>query len=213
MHWIDSAGLPETHGTVERFLLNPKGDADGLMLDDGTEVHFPPHMGAALCAAVQPGSRVLVRGVRPRGVVKFIAAVSVVAEDGIEIIDNGPPAHDKKPAKKPSGSHSPATTVEGVVLRPLHGPKGEVRGVLFEDGRSGRFPPHAAAALDERLKPGARLALRGEARTTVHGTVVHAHEIGTNQRDLRPIEKKPKPHDPEDEHPPHKRGPKHHPAH
>ena len=29
MHWIDPAHLPETKGKVDRFLLNPHGDADG----------------------------------------------------------------------------------------------------------------------------------------------------------------------------------------
>ena len=42
MHWLDPDHLPEISGTFERFLLNPHGDADGMILSDGTEVHFPP---------------------------------------------------------------------------------------------------------------------------------------------------------------------------
>jgi hypothetical protein len=52
MHWIDPAHLPETKGTVDRFLLNPHGDADGLLLTDGMEVHFPPHMAKKVVAAL-----------------------------------------------------------------------------------------------------------------------------------------------------------------
>ena len=44
MYWIDPAYLPETKGVVDRFLINSHGDADGLLLKDGKEVHFPPHM-------------------------------------------------------------------------------------------------------------------------------------------------------------------------
>ena len=55
MHWIDPACLPETKGVVDRFLINPRGDADGLLLKDGKEVHFPPHMSAAILAAVKTG--------------------------------------------------------------------------------------------------------------------------------------------------------------
>jgi len=40
--------------------------ADGLLLKDGKEVHFPPHMSKAVLAAVKPGDHVKVRGVRPR---------------------------------------------------------------------------------------------------------------------------------------------------
>ena len=55
MHWLDPDYLPEISGTFERFLLNLHGDADGMILADGTEVHFPPHMSAELCAAIRPG--------------------------------------------------------------------------------------------------------------------------------------------------------------
>ena len=51
MHWLDPDYLPEISGTFERFLLNPHGDADGMILADGTEVHFPPHMSPELRAA------------------------------------------------------------------------------------------------------------------------------------------------------------------
>src|ERR1019366_4567505 len=67
MHWLDPAHLPETKGTVDRFLLNPHGEADGLLLKHGMEVHFPPHLSAQVVAALKPGAAVKIRGVRPRG--------------------------------------------------------------------------------------------------------------------------------------------------
>lgn len=42
MHWIDPDQLPETRGTVRRFLLNPHGEPDGFILDRDRQVHFPP---------------------------------------------------------------------------------------------------------------------------------------------------------------------------
>src|SRR6266699_615109 len=54
MHWIDPAQLPQTKGVVERFLLNPHGELDGLILHDGTEVHFPPHLSTAVGKALKP---------------------------------------------------------------------------------------------------------------------------------------------------------------
>src|SRR3984957_2423643 len=103
MHWLDPDHLPEISGTFERFLLNPHGDADGMILTDGTEVHFPPHMSAELCAAIRAGeqTKVKVRGVRPRGGA-LIAAVAIELVDGKRIVDSGPPkSHDEdgKPDK------------------------------------------------------------------------------------------------------------------
>jgi hypothetical protein len=51
-------------GTVTRFTLTPRGDLDGLILSDGTQVHVPPHLSAELAAAVKPGDTVTVSGSR-----------------------------------------------------------------------------------------------------------------------------------------------------
>jgi len=44
MHWLDPDYLPETAGKAAQFLINPHGEIDGLLLDDGTEIHTPPHL-------------------------------------------------------------------------------------------------------------------------------------------------------------------------
>ncbi len=82
---------------------------------------------------------------------------------------------------------------QGVVRRLLHGPKGEIRGLLLEDGRSGRFPPHTAQDLRTMLVPNASVLLRGEGLVTAHGTIIAVRKIGTSADDLRPVNaKKPK---------------------
>ncbi len=42
----DPAQLPATKGTVKQYTLTPRGDVDGLILNDGTEVKLPPHLRA-----------------------------------------------------------------------------------------------------------------------------------------------------------------------
>ncbi len=63
MHWIDPDHLPEVGGTVELFLMNKHGEADGFLMTDGREVHVPPHLSLRLLREVCPGSKVRVRGV------------------------------------------------------------------------------------------------------------------------------------------------------
>jgi hypothetical protein len=72
MHWLDPDYLPEVSGTFERFLINPHGDADGMILTDGTEIHFPPHMSAEVCAAIRPGEPTIltIRGVRGKVIIE-----------------------------------------------------------------------------------------------------------------------------------------------
>jgi len=195
MHWIDPDCLPETSGVVDCFLLNAEGEADGLVLTGGMEVHFPPHMGKAVLDAVTPGGAVRIRGVQPRGVA-MIAAVTVAPEEGPAIVDCGPPkdGEARKTARKQAHAARVAMDVEGALRQVLHGPKGEVRGLLLEDGRAARFPPHAAEGLASLLRPGSHLVVRGEGLATSHGTVLAVREIGSSSGDLRRIDAGP-PHD------------------
>ncbi len=199
MHWIDPDSLPETVGRVDLFLVNPHGEVDGMMLADGTEVHLPPHMGPDIVRALRPGSVVRLRGVRPRAA-DLLAAVAFETEQGTRYVDQGPPKHDPKhhrPKHARPGHEDAAVPPEkpvdlaGTVRRTLHGPKGETRGLLLDDGRSGRFPPHAADDLRPLLQAGAAIVLRGKRVVTPHGTVVAVQEIGPAGEPLRPIAAKP----------------------
>lgn len=49
-------------GSVAQYLINPRGDVDGLLLADNTIVRFPPHLGAQLVQTVQPQAAVKVDG-------------------------------------------------------------------------------------------------------------------------------------------------------
>ncbi len=152
------------------------------------EVHFPPHMSKAILAAVKPGDAVNVRGVRLRGV-DMVAAVSMQASDAPAVVDNGPPknegsqnGHDdigEKHTKLVLHKHS---DVQGIVAHVLHGPKGEERGALLEDGIIVRMPSQAAESLHANLAPGRKLAARGVELTNDLGTVLEATRSGLPYR-------------------------------
>lgn len=126
----------------------------------------------------------------------MIAAVALAPEEGTRIDDGGPPEDDdrRKVARRQARARRSAMQAEGVLRQVLHGPKGEARGVLFEDGRAGRFPPHAGAQLTPLLVTGGRLLLRGDGLSTRFGTVVAVREIGTSPADMRRIDFKPDKH-------------------
>jgi hypothetical protein len=62
----DATQLPENKGTVKQYMLTPRGDVDGLILTDGTEIKLPPHLSAQVVFAIKPGDAVSVRGLRAR---------------------------------------------------------------------------------------------------------------------------------------------------
>jgi hypothetical protein len=208
MHWVDPDYLPEVTGTVDRFLVNRHGEADGFLLTDGGEVHVPPHLSSRLLRDVRPGSKVKVRGVRPRGV-QMVAAVAIDTEKG-RILDEGPDVREDDDAFE-RAKHSPMSA-QGIVKQAIHGPRGEMRGAVLEDGRIIRLPPHEAKRLSGLLKKGAKILASGDGTTTSFGTVVEAHEIGSSAETLRPIEAKKPKHDP-DQKGPKPDGKKHSPKH
>lgn len=49
-------------GTIKEFTSAPKGETDGAMLDDGTWIHWPPHMADRFTEIVRKGDRVRALG-------------------------------------------------------------------------------------------------------------------------------------------------------
>ena len=49
-------------GTVKEFTTAPKGEVDGMILSDGTWVHWPPHLQGRFKAIVERGDRVRAAG-------------------------------------------------------------------------------------------------------------------------------------------------------
>ena len=147
--------------------------------------------------------------VRPRGVA-MIAAVSVAAGKGAFIADEGPPEDNegRRAARKQTRGARRTVEASGVLRQVLHGPRGEVRGLLLEAGRAGRFPPYVAEEMASILKPGTPLLLRGEGFVPEHGTIIAIGAIGTSADNMRPIDAKPPKDKHGKEHPPRKHDPK-----
>src|SRR5580700_7718883 len=70
----DASQLPETRGIVKQYTLTPRGDVDGLILNDGTEVTLPPHLTSQIVFAVRPGDAVTIRGLKARALPLIEAA-------------------------------------------------------------------------------------------------------------------------------------------
>lgn len=192
MHWIDPDSLSPIASKVERFLFNPKGDADGMLLANGTEAHFPPHMSKPVLERIQCGDKVTVYGVKPKAA-DMLALVAIETEDGERICDDGPPdkhhghPHPKHPKKKAA---SKEVEVEGNVDRLLHGPKGEVRGLLLSGGQIVRFPPHALERAQDWLAVGESVAVRGRAIEVGETQVLEAEAWGPSGKRLKALEPK-----------------------
>ncbi|MBW4595249.1 MAG: hypothetical protein KME46_20675 [Brasilonema angustatum HA4187-MV1] len=46
--------LNSINGTIRTYLLNSEKEVDGLLLKDGKQLHYPPHISAEFQQAVHP---------------------------------------------------------------------------------------------------------------------------------------------------------------
>ncbi len=174
---FDLDQLPATKGTVAQYLPTPRGDVDGLLLADGTEVHVPPSLSTQLVFAVKPGDAVTVHGLKARAV-KLIAAASVTNDaTHITVAWNGPP-HLREAG---------AMTVQGTVKAPLYGRRGEVNGVLMADGTVVHLPPPEAQRLADMLSPGKPLSVHGDGYAGPLGRAIDARRIGPDAAHLQTV--------------------------
>jgi hypothetical protein len=67
MHWIDPDFLPDIKSRLERFIVNPHGEIDVLILtydgDKALLVHVPPHLDREIEAAIRPGDELRVAAI------------------------------------------------------------------------------------------------------------------------------------------------------
>lgn len=167
--------------SIQRWLINPNGDVDGMILADGTQATLPPHLSARVLQIARIGEPVALSGWR-EGTVLAVREVRNVAS-GSRVADHGP---DGPPGPLPATGLQPMAVSSRIDML-LRGPRGEVNGALLHSGDVVRFPPPAAQAFDALLQPGRKLYARGFGTRNAQGSAFEATALGTDETDVRQI--------------------------
>ena len=114
-------------GRVVRQLYTPRGEANGVLLDSGSIVRFPPHVGTAMAAAIQPGSTLFARGWgsrAPQGTALEATALGT-SSDTVRALFAGPgvepPLRGPRDGRAPRGPRGPIPGAATGTPRPLPG--------------------------------------------------------------------------------------------
>lgn len=181
--------MPVLTGRVQRWLVNPNGEVDGLLLADGTQVAFPPHLSADAQQLLKPGDSVRVAGWRSPDA-PVVRASSLTATASGRSLSDTPPSAGATAAAPPAPRERTALTAmsgSGRIARQLHTDRGDVNGVILEDGLIVRFPPHVGAALAQTVKPGATISAKGWGSRGPQGGAFEATAIGATAADMRDV--------------------------
>ncbi len=194
---FDPNQLPALDGSVSHFTLTSRGDVDGFVLGDGTQVHVPPHLSSELVAAVKPGDAVTIHGLHAAAI-PMVAAMSVTNKaTGQTVIDLGPAGgpdrgpRGRGPGGPPPPAAGPASEVSGKVLASLHGPRGELNGAMLDDGTTLHLPPPDAARLAALLAPGQTLVANGPGIANTLGRMIDVRHIGPSRDQLTQVQVPP----------------------
>ena len=188
----DPHQLPQQQGQVQQFTLTPRGDIDGLILTDGTEVKTPPHLSTQIAFSIRPGDNVTIYGLRAAAL-PLVQAVSITDQrTGQTVVDNGAPATGRGPGPGSIGAAG-LSEVQGSVRMPLHGPRGDVNGALLEDGTILRLPPPEAERLADLLQPGQSLVAQGVELSNPIGKVIAVRQLGSSRDQLNQVQAPPGP--------------------
>ena len=173
-----SPAAPAAEGKVSRLLVNPFGEVDGLLLDTGTLVTFPKHMGEQLTASVKPGDTVEVKGY-PEAAGQIKGYVITNSRSGQSLMaQSGPSKGAMKMPKHLQSVGLLAMSAQGKIRYLHYGRHGEVNGVILSDGTSVRFPREVSYQFEPMLKIGQSITASGYGTKNQYGKALEATELG-----------------------------------
>jgi hypothetical protein len=116
----------------------------------------------------------------------MVQAVTVTNDaTGATVVDDGPGG---APGSRDRGQ---PLSAQGHIKSQLHGPRGDLNGVLLEDGTIIRLRPDEADRLADQLTPGQPLYVERDGIAGPLGKVMAAQRIGPNQSQLAQVQEPP----------------------
>jgi hypothetical protein len=178
-------GIENIRGTIRSLTTAPKGEVDGAVLDNGTILHWPPHLEDAFQGIAAVGDRVEVTGrteTAPRGEVHFeVQRLTNLRTNAVAVNDDrGPPPKGEGRRGKGRPADSETSTVRGVVRSMTTAPKGEIDGAILDDGTELHWPPHLQASFTTAVREGDRVEVVGRTETAPRGEVKFEVQRVTN---------------------------------
>jgi hypothetical protein len=162
-----ATGEATLRGTVRQLTTAPKGEIDGVMLEDGTWVHWPPHLQDRFKNIVKKGDRIRVTGQMGTGKKKreprfeVTSLTNLTTQESVDLAE---------PAGRAAKADMSARTVRGTVQRLTTAKKGEVDGLMLDDGTWVHWPPHLEGRF-KGVKKDDRIRATGQMVTGKKGDV------------------------------------------
>jgi hypothetical protein len=177
-------------GRVQSFTTAPRGEVDGAMLDNGTWIHWPPHLQDRFHGILTVGDQVRATGrteTGPAGDTHFeVQNVTDLRSNATAENPDyaaGPPVPPRGPGRRgPRIATGPERTVTGMVRSLNTAPRGEIDGAVLDDGTLVHWPPHMQDRFRGIVAVGDQIRAVGRTETGPAGDTHFEVESVTNLR-------------------------------
>jgi hypothetical protein len=170
-------------GRVQSLTTAPMGEVDGAVLDDGTVIHWPPHLADRFTAIASRGDRIRVAGRMETGPA---GDTHLEVQTVTNLRTNTSAENDFVPPPPPPGPLGPRfgemKTARGRIESLTTAPMGEVDGAVLDDGTVIHWPPHLADRFTAIIARGDRVKASGWMETGPAGDTHFEVQMATNLR-------------------------------
>jgi hypothetical protein len=175
-------------GKVRAFLSNPKGQTDGLLLEDGEQLHFPPHWGDRFKKIVrlEDEIEVIAEPGHKSSLGQEFRVLNLTHTQSRQMLDLQSVALEAEIPKQP-------VSIQGTVDTWIVGHKGELKGLLLADGAQLYIPKPLREKVTAVVKLGDTIVAEGigichESGTSIEVTALTINGISLLTRSPEVIE-------------------------
>ncbi len=174
-------------GTVERFILDPRGEVEGLLLSDGTYMYITSRAAEQVVRLFKPGDNVQVYGrlrrderqVQPDVLKNLTSSETFTVPLRLDL------PMQKQEFQLSVTEMSATGTIRLFFYHPL---QRVIQGMLLSDNTQIRLPPDASQELRTSLHIGEAVTVKGNGTSNQFGRAIEAVAIGRNSRSLVPLD-------------------------
>jgi hypothetical protein len=177
---------PVAEGVVARYLLDPRGEVEGLLLKDGSQMHITSRASDKLLQAIKPGQHVRVHGHRLDGAP--LVQADVILNTSTGTIFTVPFRLDFPIPDQEQRLSMTEMKAEGTIEVLLFHVKGIVQGMLLSDGTQVRLPPDINDELRGSFRIGEHIMAEGNGTSNEHGRCLEALMMSADGGRMVPLD-------------------------
>lgn len=182
----------ELRGTLQRYLMNPRGEVDGFILTDGTQVKFPSQMSSKLTSVASPKDDLLIKGFKENS--RVFSAESITNTKTSQTIAESTPylntferedAYGNMMAPEHKGMKSQGKkhlglkkiSISGKIKTQLFDHRARVVGVILNDDSIVHFGKHVQEESTVNVDIGQTLTTSGYGTENSYGKSIETEKI------------------------------------